>query len=353
MSEVEFLSDEEQRLMCLKKLRILDTPVEERFDRITRIVCQSLNVPVSAISLVDRDRQWFKSVQGLDLFETPRNVAFCSQAILNDDPLIVPDALKDPRFCDNPLVTGEPGIRFYAGCPLKIGDTYRIGTLCAIDHLPRELGEADTVLLRDLAAMVVSEISNMALSQAHEGLLSELKEVERSALIDPLTRLWNRAGGEKLLDREWNAALRHKSPVSFIKVDIDRFKQVNDQYGHDIGDQVLKHIAFIIQSSLRPYDVAVRWGGEEFLIVLPGCDERPLRQALERIMSAIWALPAATDKGDVAITASMGAVAAYPKAGDDVMKLLKKADLAMYMAKSAGRNQYMIDEGEDNALLSD
>lgn len=335
--------NEEKRLEFLRKLHILETPVEERFDRITRIVCQALDVPIAAISLLDSDRQWFKSIQGLDVSETSRKVSFCGHTILQDEPLVVRDTLKDERFWDNPLVTSDPKIRFYAGCPLTIGDNFRIGSLCAIDQTPRDMTDDQIMLLSDLAAMVQSELNNIALTEAHHNLIHDLKEAERAALIDPLTRLWNRAGGQNLLEREWDYAIRKGTPLSVAMVDIDHFKRINDSFGHCIGDQVLQKISEILLGSLRTFDVVSRWGGEEFLIILPGCEKRDLYHALERLMTAVRNLKMKTDIGGLTTTVSIGAATIYPKFDADMSSFIKLVDMAMYDAKENGRDQFKVD----------
>ena len=159
MQEPKFPSNEALRHAALRSLNILDTPPEERFDRITRLAQRVFDVPIALVSLVDTNRQWFKSCQGLDVSETPRSISFCGHAILLDAPLVIPDALKDPRFADNPLVTSPPDIRFYAGQPLKAADGSRIGTLCIIDRKPHQLTPSDLDTLRDLAIMVEDELN--------------------------------------------------------------------------------------------------------------------------------------------------------------------------------------------------
>jgi CheY-like chemotaxis protein len=151
--------NEDARLAALKKLEILDTDPEERFDRIARIASESFDVPIALVSLVDHDRQWFKSCVGLSAKETPRDMAFCAHAILENRLLIVPDAFLDPRFADNPLVSGEPHVRFYAGCPLKLPDGNLIGTLCLIDSRPRQLDNRKINLLKDLGKLVEIELA--------------------------------------------------------------------------------------------------------------------------------------------------------------------------------------------------
>jgi len=150
-------ADEASRLRILKQSGLLDTEAEERFDRFTRIAAALFDVPIALVSLVDRDRQWFKSRRGVGASETDRDKAFCAHVILGHDAMQVPDALADDRFADNPLVMGEPRIRFYAGAPLSLGDGSPIGTLCVIDHRARNLDEGQLQLLTDLSKLVERE----------------------------------------------------------------------------------------------------------------------------------------------------------------------------------------------------
>ena len=149
--------NEEERLRALQESGLLDTAAEERFDRLTRITAALFDVPVAVVSLVDRERQWFKSRTGIDATETARESAFCAHAILGNDVLQVPDALQDDRFADNPLVTSEPRVRFYAGAPLMLKNGTHAGTLCVIDHRARNLDDSQLQLLRDLAKLVERE----------------------------------------------------------------------------------------------------------------------------------------------------------------------------------------------------
>ena len=187
--------DDAERLEALRALRLLDTPAEERFDRITRLLTLVWQVPMAYISLVDGDRQWFKSACGLDTTQTPRDVSFCGHAILSDEPLVVPDAAADERFRDNPLVTGEPHIRFYAGYPLSGPGGHKVGTLCIADRRPRSLrgtegealGEMARVVERELGLVEVAHLQqDLIASQQH--LLRELSEAAkyvRSLLPEP------------------------------------------------------------------------------------------------------------------------------------------------------------------------
>ncbi|MBA4111745.1 MAG: histidine kinase [Verminephrobacter sp.] len=147
MTPAPIPADEDERLSALRALLLLDTPPEERFDRLARFVAEQLDVPIALLTLVDGQRQWFKARVGLDATETPRDISFCGHAIMKNDLFIVEDASRDPRFSDNPLVTGEPHIRFYAGAPLSAPGGHRIGTLCVIDTVPRTLGPVELSIL--------------------------------------------------------------------------------------------------------------------------------------------------------------------------------------------------------------
>lgn len=150
--------NEKERLAALQALLILDTPPEQRFDRITAFAAAEFEVPIVLISLVDEERQWFKSCVGLDVCETSRDLAFCAHALLSPATLIVPDALEDERFRDNPLVTGPPHIRFYTGAPLVLAPGVIAGTLCLIDTRPRLLDEIELAILSTLRDLAVIEL---------------------------------------------------------------------------------------------------------------------------------------------------------------------------------------------------
>ncbi|MHA7815407.1 MAG: GAF domain-containing sensor histidine kinase [Pseudohaliea sp.] len=175
-------ADERQRLRALADLKLLDTLPEERFDRLTRLARRLFDVPIALVSLVDEQRQWFKSRQGLDACETARDISFCGYAILDEAVFLVGDASEDPRFADNPLVTGAPHIRFYAGAPLHTPQGYRVGTLCLIDRRPRALDSGERAALRDLADCVEDEINLLVEKQLRARLASS--EERLRALFD-------------------------------------------------------------------------------------------------------------------------------------------------------------------------
>ena len=169
--------NEAARLRMLHSLELLDTPAEECFDRATRVLAQLVRVPIALVSLVDANRQWFKSRVGLDVCETSRDIAFCAHALTSRNMLLVEDALADERFADNPLVTGAPYVRFYAGVPLSTADGLVLGTLCAIDTVPRTLSEAEKAAMLDLARMVERDLLQRSVARE----VRQVNEDERQA----------------------------------------------------------------------------------------------------------------------------------------------------------------------------
>ncbi|MFP2911847.1 GAF domain-containing protein, partial [Pyxidicoccus sp. 3LFB2] len=162
--------DESRRLQALRNLCVLDTPAEERFDRIVRTAARLFGVPIALVSLLDEGRQWFKARVGLGATETPRDVSFCGHAILSSGTFVVPDAFLDARFHDNPLVVGAPFVRFYAGHPVRAPDGSRVGTLCLIDSTARDFSDVDRAALADLATWVELELDSVTVRLARAAL---------------------------------------------------------------------------------------------------------------------------------------------------------------------------------------
>jgi diguanylate cyclase (GGDEF)-like protein len=272
MEKAPLPENEEQRLATLHSLALLDTPREERFDRLTRMARRVFRAPIALVSLVDHGRQWFKSCIGLDSEETARDISFCGHAILADEVFVIPDARTDPRFRDNPLVIGEPKIRFYAGCPLRAFDGSRIGTLCIIDHEPRKPDAEDIMALRDLAAMVEQEIAAIQI-----------------ATIDELTGLGNRRGFMILAEKSLHICNRQSLTATLVSIDLDDFKSINDRYGHVEGDRALAVFAGELRKSFRASDICARIGGDEFVVLLTdasSADATAIVRRFERALSA-------------------------------------------------------------------
>jgi diguanylate cyclase (GGDEF)-like protein len=333
--------DETARLTALHATGQLDTPIEERFEVVTRLARRIFDIPIAAISLIDANRQWFKSINGLDAQETTRDVSFCGHTIVHNDVLIIDDAREDPRFADNPLVTGEPHIVFYAGCPIRSECGSNIATLCVIGRQPKHLSEHDVEILRDLAVIAQQQLEHSFQQSVACDLVSQIEVEQRKALIDTLTRLWNRGGIEDLLARQVDECHEDRAGAAVIVTDIDEFKRINDRFGHPVGDQVLREIARRLLAGARQGDSVGRHGGEEFLIVPGGCNSLgEVTQLAERLRLGLAEKPVQTDAGPIDVTASFGVAFAPPDrpAAADADALVAEADGALYRAKADGRN---------------
>ena len=337
MQAPEIPGSETQRMAALHATDLLFTPSEERFDRITRLASKLLGMPIALVSLVTDKCQWFKSAQGLAAAETSREISFCGHAILGEETFVVEDAAHDPRFTDNPLVTGDPKIGFYAGHPLHTDDGSRVGTLCVIDHAPRKLNPEQLEVLRDLAALVETELQRGYLNDVHHDLVRERDEFRRKASIDGLTRTWNRATIMDLLGVEL-ARARRGSPMCVAMIDADHFKQVNDTHGHQAGDAVLVEIAARIRRAVREVDAVGRYGGEEFLVVLSNCNIKAARVICERMRGLVADEPIALPAGNLNAAVSIG-LATYGPGHDTTDLMISAADAALYRAKDKGRNR--------------
>ncbi len=314
-----FPVDEDSRLAKLRSLNILDTADEERFDRITRLARRIFDVPIALVSLVDSNRQWFKSCFGLDARETSRDVSFCAHAILAHEALVIPDAAHDPRFADNPLVTGAPHIRFYAGHPLALPDGTNLGTLCLIDTRPRTIDGDELAHLHDLAALAERELAAVQM-----------------ATIDPLTSLSNRRGFEMLAQQALNACRRGGRRASLLFFDLNEFKQINDRFGHAEGDRALRIFAHALTTVLREMDVVGRLGGDEFVALLITAHEIDATGIIERLRENLDSRAAQAGL-DYDIRFSVGHVEYDPLAEPSVATLLAESDTRMYADKQRGR----------------
>ena len=307
--------DELRRLSTLHALGLLDTPAEERFDRITRMAQRLFDAPIALISLVDEHRQWFKSRQGFEVTETPRNVSFCGHAIRGDDPMVVTDATDDPRFADNPLVVRDPGIRFYAGCPIAAADGSKLGTLCVIGQEPRRFSDSDIALLRDLADLVESEIAAVD-----------------AAITDGLTGLTNRRGFQLIADKVLAICGRRSLPAVLVYADLDNLKPLNDRFGHEAGDRAIIDAAELLASAFRASDVVARVGGDEFATLLSATDDPG--PPLQRLGHVIAERNQGAPQGQ-ALSMSVGTAVFDPDRPVGIDELTRVADGAMYRDKSA------------------
>lgn len=316
-------SNEQQRLRKLHALRILDTEPERRFDRITNIARRMFDVQIALVSLIDTDRQWFKSADGLALTQTPRDVSFCGHAILSEEILVVPDAHDDVRFRDNPLVIDAPGIRFYAGCPLTLHSGHSLGTLCLMDQQPRMFSREDQQSLRDLADIVLREILAIDL-----------------ATMDELTGVPNRRAFDYISRQALSFCRRLNAAASMVFFDMKEFKKINDNFGHAEGDRALTIFANALLDVVRASDPVGRLGGDEFVALLIDADGEQAAQVILRLRQVL-ALRQVENHLPYALQFSFGVVDYDPERSDCVAEMKALADQKMYVNKRAERGEVL------------
>ena len=249
---------------------------------------------------------------------------------------MIPDARLDPRVSDNPI---SQSFVFYAGVPLKFQGE-NVGVLCIADGKPRTLTDDELDALRDLASLAEQELEVSALSESQVNLAASNRELEMKAQIDVLTRIWNRGAIQEIAARELEHAQALPSRTAIAILDLDHFKQINDTHGHAAGDEVLRVVSQRLRAAIRPTDAVGRYGGEEFLVVLPQIARESLLQVCERIRCAIAREPVVVGGVAIPITCSLGAV--LSGGGASVEALVAAADGALYTAKRAGRDRAMV-----------
>jgi diguanylate cyclase (GGDEF)-like protein len=328
---------EPARLASVEGLKILDTPAEERFDRVTRVAQRVFGVPVAMVTILDRERQWFKSRQGLYIAETPRTISFCAHAILSDETLVVPDAIEDERFRDNPWVVGEPKLRFYAGHPLHSADGSRVGALEIGDREPKELKSEDLKALRDLAGFVQDELHAMRFSRIQGQILEELPGAGKSRLCDPESGLWSEAAIREILRRELNESRREENSLAVIAASLDGL-------GTPVPASVVE-IAQRLRSSIRYSDCAGRLSENRFLLVLTHTTREGALMTAARIRKAAAEASIPTMDESFRATLSLGIVVSGGPGDPDANALVQIAESAREDAASAGGDRAQLANG--------
>ncbi|MCB8882504.1 sensor domain-containing diguanylate cyclase [Acidisoma cellulosilytica] len=322
------LMDEPARLAALDRCQILDTAPEAAFDKITSLVQTVMNVPISIVSLVAKDRQWLKSMTGPVAANMPRTISFCTHTIERREPMVIADAAEDKRFASNPVVLGPPFIRSYLGIPLSSPDGYNLGALCALDTKPRSFDATQIQIMTSFAALVMDEL--------------ELRLIAKS---DFLTGALTRRAFGAALNGAWAAFQDGGRESALIIFDIDHFKRINDERGHAAGDLVLSSVAQFVRETMPPEAELGRLGGEEFAVLLPDMDRQTARSLTEALRSglAAYAIPGMSARP---VTASFGVATTVPSLAS-VADWIARADLLMYEAKQSGRNRCRFDMSVD------
>lgn len=266
--------------------------------------------------------------------------AFCHSVSLSDEAVVVGDTRSHLSLGQHRAVSGAPYIRFYASHPVYNQDRVLVGCISLIDYTPRpEFRESERQMLADLAALVERELQLQSSNATQLDLQKKNKNLRRKSLIDPLIGTWNRGAIMRILTIEAIRCDKAGLPLSLIVADLDYFKKINDTYGHPAGDAVLVKVASRLRSCIRPQEALGRYGGEEFLIVLPGSSHATAVTVAERMRVAIASQPETVGGATLNLTISAGVASTdlFPAATTE--ELISRADMALYAAKDAGRNR--------------
>ncbi len=322
--DIPIPADEPERQRALERYGVLDTDADDHLQRLVRLAARVMETPTALVSLVDGDRQWFLARHGLDARETPRQMAFCAHAICSEKTLVVPDARQDPRFCTNPLVTGPPAIRFYAGAVLQSPEGHNLGTLCVIDQAPRQLSRFQEETLQDLAQLVLREL-----------------ELRRLTTFCPTSGALRRDVFLSLARRELHRGADREAGLGLLLLDLDNFELINHNWGMSAGDRVLHDVAALCQASLRPSELLGRYGSDSFALLLLGLDADEARQRAEGMRQEIGNLKGPFNSAGQRLQLS-GGLSLARASEPDLEPLLKRAEQAMALAQSNGRNQIAL-----------
>lgn len=276
-------ANEEERTRAIDELGIVYSPSEARFDRITRLACRHFEIHTALVTIVYKEIQWFKSLQGMNACSTDREVSFCGHALVNEEALVVENALLDPRFFDNPLVLEGPKIRFYAGQPIKDAFGLTIGTLCLIDSTPRNFSDEDRQDLRDFARLVEAEIAKPIEDNVLTRFIRSLSEKQRSLLIDPIVGSWNRLGFETLLNKQIEQTVLQKETLSLVYVKFGSIDMIMSRFGSDRIVDFRKFTASLIRDTLPNGASIGSIGTDAFVAICAGMSATDTEQLVAHI----------------------------------------------------------------------
>ncbi len=343
-------SDESARLDALRDLRILDTPTEERFDRIARLAQFIFGTPMALITLVDEKRQWFKARVGLDLTESNREISFCGHAILQNQTFFIPDTAVDQRFNDNPLVTGNPHIRMYAGHPIHAANGMPVGTVCVLDTVPRSVEPGMLSALADLAAIAESEMNGIQLQQLARTLNDEKASLEskhaqatklnqileKLTLLDPTSHIPNPLYLRIYLSQELIRCRQQRKPLSLLCIEIDGLIELRRLRGDEVAREIVRRTTPVITDIPKwPRGMTFQVDPYHLAIVLPEKDSDGALTVARECQSRLRALKLVMPGRGEAVTCSIGQItASSPSATVD--SLLLQLESTTKIAQESG-----------------
>ncbi|MBV8048421.1 MAG: sensor domain-containing diguanylate cyclase [Paludibacterium sp.] len=341
-TKLRAVSEAQARLESLRRMLTLGAPAEHEYLRVTRLAQKLFNVPISYVSVLDGQTQYLMSPLGMAPMAIPCEQSLCQHVIKSKQRIVCEDASQDERFACAQPVQGAPGIRFYAAQPIHNAEGHVIGALCVADTQPRTLSDAEAQWLEDLTYLLEATIALRYLSFSHEKALVFASAAGRDAMTDALTGVFNRRGIIDMANHAYARCIHENRGFSLALVDLDHFKAINDEFGHTVGDEALKEAAQRIQRTLRGGDIIGRWGGEEFLVALPGSSPSVLQDVGNKLVQVVGG-PVVVGESKVQLSASVGLVGVgTAKDVFDEVAWLEAADQALYMAKERGRAQAVV-----------
>lgn len=340
--------NENSRLSTLHSLHILGTPIEERFERITRLASKAFNIPICAISCIDEHDIWFKSIQGLNACTVDKGITFCQHAILGDGPFIINDARFDDRFADNPLVCDDPAIVFYAGAPIRSIDGLPIAAFCMIDTEPRSFDDDDLQMLEDFAKLAQYELHVAGPNRVQDNLINQIGKSWRLSMIDPLTRLWNHDGIIATLGESLDQAAESNATLYIVMLDLARFKDINSALGHVAGDEILRLFAKALIREVGEEHIVGRINNNQFAIVMNTItDIASAQEQLDRIQLFADSYPIAGIEGRVSMGGALAGVLVMGNCQFTTEAVFEHLDESIYLAKQTDEYQLVVIQQQD------
>jgi GGDEF domain-containing protein len=334
-------ANEIERIASLRRMLLLATPDEEVFDRVIRIAEALFHVPIVLVSLIDEDRQWFKACIGLQTRETGRDISFCGHAIMQDELFIIPDARNDIRFADNPLVTGPPNIIFYAGRPLKNAEGFRVGTLCIIDHEPRELLQKECDYLNDLGSWIEQSFMVRSLSDMRRTVFDKLGEVERNSFLDPTLNIWSKGAVLAILGHEVSRSFENKGNLTVMMISFEFIgKPAADFNTNEIV--ILIDLCRRLKWRMRCYDTLALGDAGSFIAIFPEMDRSAAQKKAHAIQDDIELTPIILDMEIIELSLRIGSISVnYSSTTPTAEDLLHLARTALQEASKSGIDQLL------------